>query len=141
MEIAAPLKLKRPVSKALERIPQRELNQARLSERGIDLAEGSGTNLFDVCDLRIAEVRVVPDVEEVSSKAQRLPLSDLKILDRGKVPVLLERSVICVALQISEPGGAKVLIVDRVAGGCGIRRIEGIQQRSRRKRRRIQIPV
>src|SRR5277367_4800961 len=101
---------------ALERVPQRELNQARLADGGVDFAERSGTRQLHVGNLWIAEVGMVPDVEEVRGKAEILPLGDVEIFDGGEIPVLLERPAIGVALQVAESGGAEVGIAGALRG-------------------------
>src|SRR5438309_11657584 len=82
----------------LERVPQRELNQPRRAHGAGDFAERPGRkrlpgdlivrNALNVVDRWIAEVRVVPNVEEVGRKSQLLALGQLDILDQRKVTVL-----------------------------------------------------
>ena len=77
-------------------------------------------NALHVVDRWIAEVRVVPNVEEVGRKSQLLPLGQPDILDQRKVPVLLVRSAENVPAEIAKVCRAEVRVVDRVA----LRRIE-----------------
>src|SRR5205807_4903916 len=101
----------------LERVPQRELDQPRRAHGAGDFAERSGgqrlaggikRNALHVVDRWIAEVRVVPNVEEVGRKSQLLALGQLDILDQRKVPVLLVRSAKNIPAQIAEVCGAEV---------------------------------
>src|SRR5256885_2263671 len=57
---------------------------------------------FNIVDRRICEVRMVPNVEEISCEAEALPLRDLEILDEREVPVLLGRPAIDVPAEMAE---------------------------------------
>src|SRR5271154_6341891 len=92
----------------LEGIPQRELDQSRCSHRTGDSAEVAA---FHVGESRVGEVGVVPNVKEISSEPQFLPLGNLEVLDQREVPVLLPWSAEGVASQVSEAGGAEVGVV------------------------------
>ena len=64
---------------------------------------------------------MIPQVKEISSEAQILPLGKFEALDQREIPVLLEWSTIDVAAQIAEAGGAVVgiscaLAWDKAAG-------------------------
>src|SRR5690349_17056884 len=103
-----------------EGITQRELNQARVTDGGYDLAEGSRTlgqpsvrpavadagcateGGFHVGAGRVGKVGVIPDIEEVHAKTQLLTFGDRKVLDQRKIPVLLERTPVEVPSHISK---------------------------------------
>jgi hypothetical protein len=68
---------------------------------------------------------VVPQVEEIGSEANVLPLADFEMLQEGYVPVLLKRSVVEVAAQVAESGGTEIRI------GETLRRIK-LRRRSER---------
>src|SRR4051812_37634837 len=126
------------IPQPLERVPQLELDEARRTDRAYDLGEGGelgGRSAVeaDIVLNRIAKIRVVPDVEEVRGEAQRLFLSQTKILDQGKIPVLLEGSAINVASEVSE--GCRTSIV-RVQGAS-----DRIGYRSRIKVVAVQVTV
>ena len=46
---------------------------------------------------------MVPEVEEVGSKAHLLPLSNLEVLQERHIPVLLERPVISITPRSPNP--------------------------------------
>ena len=115
----------------LESIPQRELDQPRRSHRTGDSAEVAP---FHVGESRIGEVRVIPDVKEIRSEPQLLPLGNLEVLDQREIPVLLSRPAECVAAQISETGSAEVGIVYRIA-------LRRVKKRRRCERAEIQVAV
>ena len=119
------------VDKRLEGIPQRELNQARSSNRGENFAERTVRDAdgFNVVDRGIGEIRVVPDVEEVRRETQALTLGDREILDQREVPVLLERTTIDVAAEIAKDGDGSVPAI------CST------EQRSRSKINRVEISI
>src|SRR5258706_7986639 len=117
-------------SSELERVAQRELNQPWCSYGAGDFTKRPGCkrlpgdlivrNALHVVDRWIAELRVVPNIENVGREGQRLPLRQLEILDEGKVPVLLVRPAENVPAEIAKICGTEVRVVDRVA----LRRIE-----------------
>jgi hypothetical protein len=115
----------------LEGVPQRELDQPRCSHRTGDFAEVAA---FHVSESRIGEVGVVPNVKEIRSEPQFLPLGNLEVLDHREVPVLLPWSAEGVASQISEAGRAEVGIVDGIAQAR-------VEKRCRCERVEIQIAV
>src|SRR5713226_3403001 len=90
----------------LECVPQRELNQPWRANGAGDLAKRTvrRSDTFDIGHCRVAEVRMVPDVEEVRGKPQTLTLGDLEILDQCEVPVLLRRAAKDVAPEIAKIG-------------------------------------
>src|ERR1700730_2465215 len=105
---------------SFEGVAQRARDQSRRAHGAGDFAERPGRkrlpsdlimrNALHVVDRWIAEVRVVPNVEEVGRKSQLLPLGQLDILDQRKIPVLLVRSAENVPAQIAEVCGAEVTV-------------------------------
>ena len=81
---------------------------------------------FNIADRRIGEVRVIPNVEEISREAEALPLRDLEILDEGEIPVLLVGSTIDVPAKIAERRHRPIAAV-RWANERGRHEIGGIQ--------------
>src|SRR5579859_3043325 len=88
-----------------EGVTQRELDQSRRSHRTGDLAEAAP---FHVGERWIGEVGVIPNVKEIGSEPQLLPLGEPEVLDQREVPVLLVRPSESVAPEVSEAGGAEV---------------------------------
>src|SRR5271167_159718 len=115
----------------LEGIPQSELDEPRRSHRTGDLSEIAP---FHVSESRIGEVCVIPNVKEIGSESQLLPLGNLEVLDQREVPVLLTRPSEGVASQVSEAGSAEIGIVYRIALGR-------VEKRRRCERAEIQIAV
>src|SRR5438105_9715622 len=103
-------------SATLERPSQRQLDESWRTHSRNNLAERiirirrAGKISFDVRDRRIAEGRMIPDVEEVCREADRLPLGKTEVFEQGKVPVLLERSTINIPSQIAEVGSTEIWI-------------------------------
>src|SRR5882724_7713872 len=99
----------------LKRPTQGELDEARCADGGDNLAERAvrwiGKIRFDVRIRRVPEVRVIPDVEEVSRKAEGLPLRQAEVFQQGKIPVLLEWPAINVPPQVPEGRGAEIVVV------------------------------
>src|SRR5579863_3688184 len=136
-------RVKRELGAALERIAQGELDQARSADGAGDFAERTVRDAdgFDVGDRGIAEVGVVPDVEEVGGKADGVALGQMEILDEREIPILLPRAAIDIAAEVAEGGGAEVGVGKdgRVRLiGVALRRIE---KRSGGKGGRIQIAI
>ena len=57
--------------RALERIPQLELDQARGADRAEDLPNDPAGKLTSFCNW-VSEIRMVPDVEEIRREAEAL---------------------------------------------------------------------
>src|SRR5580765_664961 len=91
----------------LEGVPQRELDQPCSSHGTGDLAEVAP---FHVRESWIGEVGVIPNVKEISSETQLLPLGELEVLDQREVPVLLARPTESVAPEVSEVCRAEVRV-------------------------------
>ena len=128
---------------ALERIAQGELNKARSAHGAGDFTERTVRDAdgLDVGDGGIAEVGVVPDVEEVGGKTDGVALGQLEILDEREIPILLRRAAVNVASEVAKSGGAEVGV-----GKDGRVRLIGvalgrIEKRSGGERGRIQITV
>lgn len=102
-----------------EGIAQRKLDQARISRRGRDLRE---LGIVDVLlgDGRAGEVRVIPNIEEVSGKSKLLTLTDQEVLDQRKVPVLLERSPVEISTQVPEARCTGVFRIECTTGGISV---------------------
>ena len=107
----------------LERVTQRELNQPRRTYSGSDFAKSIG--VFDVGLSWVCEVRVVPNVKEVSGEPKALPLCDLEVLEQRKVPVLLAWAAIDIASKVAEDGDAAVTAQGGIEKGssCEVRNI------------------
>ena len=141
-----PLRQGLSVFPRLEGIPQRELDQTRRSHRTGDFAEwrrrqnsihairrpGGALKTFHVGERWVAEVRMVPNVEEVGREPQLLPFGDLEVLHQREVPVLLARASERVASEVSKTGGAEI----GIAGA-----LRRVQQRRRCERRGIQVAI
>ena len=122
--VAEPGPFRWPVPSPLKRPSQRELDQARSAyglhdrtERVLAYASGRDPGVvgLDVGDGGVAEVRVIPNIEEVRCEAEFLAFGNLEVLENGRVPILLERTVVNITAQVAETGGAEV----RVGGAFG----------------------
>src|SRR5579859_3481610 len=93
-----------------EGVAQGELDQPGSTDGAGDFAEGAvgDADGFHVVDRGIAEVGVIPDIEEVGGEAQGLALGDVEIFDEREVPVLLAGTAEDVAAEIAEIGRAEV---------------------------------
>ena len=90
----------------LERILQRQLDNTRADGRGADLAEVSST-----CHRRrVTELRVVPNIEELSPELNGLTLSDGCDFCQRDVPVVLARP---------KDGAAPHITETRTVADCG----------------------
>ena len=116
-----------------ESIPQRELDQPRRADGGVDFAEwrrglrqsavgrtisypGSAAKCrFHVVETRISEVGMIPDVKEIRRESKILFLGDAEVLDEREVPVLLEWSAIQIPAKISESchAGTRICALER----------------------------
>src|SRR5438874_6487475 len=68
----------------LERILERELNQAWIPDRCVDYSEEIGVVTGE---RRICKHSVIGDIEELGAKLQVLPLRQLRVLDDGHIVV------------------------------------------------------
>src|SRR5581483_5422896 len=92
-------------------VTQRELNEPRRADSGDDFAECRG--IFHIGDGWIREVGVVPKVEEVRGEPELLALGELE------VPVLLVRSAVDIAAEVSEKSNHAISAIrQRKDGGC-----------------------
>src|SRR5579859_3211424 len=117
LDCRTPLKV--VTDELLERVAQRELDKPRRSEGAGDFAEWAvrQADALNICGGWIAEVRMVPHIEEIGCKTQRLPLSQFEVLEQRKVPVLLARAAISVTAEITETRSAEI----------GVRRDRGVR--------------
>lgn len=105
------------LKESLEGVAERKLNQARHA-----LGAGDYTKVaraFDVGGNRVGKVYVVPDVEEIRGEADALALGNTEILDQREIPVLLFRTTVDIAAEVTEARGAEI----------GVRRSSGIRLR------------
>ena len=85
---------------ALERILQRELDEARITNRRIDLRQR--TWVFDVRGWRIGERRMVGHVEKLGAEQNALGFSDTKGLANRQVHVRLMWSDETIARNVAK---------------------------------------
>ena len=110
--VAEPSLFRWLVPSPLKRPSQRELDQARSAyglhdrtERVLAYASvrDPGVVGLDVGDGWVAEVRVIPNIEEVRGEAEFLTFGNLEVLDNGCVPILLERTVVILRPRLPKP--------------------------------------
>jgi hypothetical protein len=91
------------VPSPLKRPSQRELDQARSAyglddrtERILPYASVRDPSVvgLDVGHGRVAEVSVIPNIEEIGRETKFLMLGNSEVLENGRVPILLERTVV-----------------------------------------------
>ena len=94
----------------LKGVAQRELDEARSADGAGDFAERTvrSTDGLHVGHSRVCEIGMVPKIEKVRGEAQGLALREFEIFDEGEVPVLLERTAVDIAAEVSEGGGAVI---------------------------------
>src|SRR5260370_18829673 len=140
--LAVPSPLKRP--------SQRELDQAR-SAYGLNdrteriLAYASvrdpGVVGLDVGHGWVAEVGVIPNIEEIGRETKFLLLGDSEVLENGRIPILLERTVVNITAQLAQSGRAEVRVVDRVTSCLPIARVKRVQHGGGVESGRLQRPL
>src|SRR6267143_2287956 len=122
--VAGPRRFRWPIPSPLKGPSQRELDQARSAyglhdrtERVLAYASvrDPGVVGLDVGHGWVAEVRVIPNIEEVRGQAEFLTFGNLEVLENGRVPILLERTVVKITAQVAETGSAEV----RIGGAFG----------------------
>ena len=137
-------------SSNLKRPSQRELDQARSAyglndrtERILAYASVRDPSVvgLDVGHGWVAEVGVIPNIEEIGRETKFLMLGNSEVLENGRIPILLERTVVKITAQVAETGGAEVRVVDRVTSCLLVERVKRVQEGGGGERGRIQVAV